>query len=191
MLTHVFVSSDYKYFKVSDADCYRSPCQEIVASTLYVNVQSFPIHFLTPLTGAALALVLSTGNIPFEMSLKPLSETLRIIQNIMLYQDVMKFAGDISNITAYQMLYTFYAETLKEQRIEENMLPTIQQHTNEQNHNEVSSASEEVLTDAEMIELFDLGVSVNENDTEPDYQDIDEFLESLCKNNIHTDLDML
>lgn len=185
---HVFVSTDFKYFKVADKYCSHSPCKEIVAMTQQFNVVSYPVHFITPVNGATMALALSIGNVPFEMTLKSSDETLKIFQNLVTYQEVTRIVGEISNILTFQQLYAFYASVFEEQR-REILQP-------EQNHHqdvmasytvqEDTSASTETLTEAEILELFDLDLKEDEDDS----QSLDDFLESLCKTNVNNDMDM-
>lgn len=191
---NVLVSSDFKYFKVSADDCQRSPCKEILLSTTHVNVASLPLYFITPFNGATIALYLATGNIPFEMTLKPLDETMKICQNLVPFHDAMRIAGDIVNIHMFQRLYAFYANTFEELKREQMCVETQSIHT-EQNHHDPSvyivedntKASTEVLSDAEILELFNL--DTEEQTTED--QSIDDFLDNLFVNNVMEDIDML
>jgi hypothetical protein len=191
---NVLVSSDFKYFKVSANDCCRSPCKEIVSSTTHVNVASLPLYFITPFNGATMALLLTTGNVPFEMTLKPLDETMKICQNLVSFHDAMRIVGDIVNMHMFQRLYVFYANTLEELRREPICVESQPIHT-EQSHHDPSvyiveddtPTSTEVLSDAEILDLFNL--DVEEQTTED--QSIDDFLDNLFDNNILEDIDML
>lgn len=197
--SHVLVSSDFKYFKVSANDCHRSPCKEIITSTTHVNVLTFPMHFITPLNGATMALILTTGNVPYEMTLKPFDETMKIYQNLVSFHDAMRIAGDVANIHMFQRLYAFYANTLDELRNEQmrviSCTPTTEPMNAEQSQhdpsvyivNDDTPTSTEELSDAEIIELFNL--ELEEQTTED--QNIDDFLDSLLNNNLLEDIDML
>jgi hypothetical protein len=185
MPSHVFVSSDFKYFKVSHVDCLRSPCLEIIQLVSHVNVTSFPIYLITPLTGAAIAVAFATGSIPFEMTIKSLDETMKLFQNIQTYQDIMQSVSDVANALVYQQLFRFYAQqfspaplvstTTKESHANDSVNEDVSVYIiDDEDDNQVSKNKEDMIGG---FEFYD--VDENEGmDT-----DIDTFLEELCNNN--------
>jgi hypothetical protein len=128
------------------------------------------------------------------MTLKPLDETMKICQNLVSFHDAMRIVGDIVNMHMFQRLYVFYANTLEELRREPICVESQPIHT-EQSHHDPSvyiveddtPTSTEVLSDAEILDLFNL--DVEEQTTED--QSIDDFLDNLFDNNILEDIDML
>ncbi len=191
-LSHVFVSSDFKYFKVSHKDCLRSPCIEIIHLVTHVNVALFPAHFITPLTSATLAVAFATGNIPFEMTIKPLDETMKIFQNLHTYQQVMQSVGEFANTLLYQQLYAFYAQSV----IQSTPAPTVTTITKE------SQVDDSVKEDVSVYIIDDDTADISKNtcfdddmlgifgDDEGMDTDIDAFLEELCNNNELFDLQL-
>ena len=187
----VFLSSDYKYFTVSLQDCMRSPCTDIISQTCYMNMAVYPMHFITSINGVTMALLLSSGNVPFQMAIKPMEETMKILQNLLSYVDVMRYAGNIANLQTYQRLYEFYARTLETHRLEmmHNLVSTIR--SEDSNTQKDSNDAFLVLDDnsKDTAEYVDLLTDINMLDVnfgdDFDFQSIDEFLEDLANNNIH------
>lgn len=187
----VFVSSDYKYFTVSLQDCARSPCTEIISQTSYLNMAVCPMHFITSTNGVTMALLLASGNVPFQMAIKPLEETLKIFQNLSNYADVMRIAGNIANLQTYQRLYDFYARTLEVHRLE--MMKTLATTITSEDSNTQKDSSDAFLvldeTSKETAESDDPFADFTMLDIDfgddVDFQPIDKFLEDLANNNIH------
>ena len=113
-IAYVFVSSDFKYFKISAQDCCRSPCIDISRFTSHMNIVSSPFYFITSLNGSTIALSLTVANIPFEFIIKSYDETLQIFQNVVVLEDALKIAENVTNIYLYQTLHAFYARVFEE-----------------------------------------------------------------------------
>lgn len=201
-LMHVFVSSDFKYFKVANMYLSQSPCNEILSSSTHMNVTTFPIYLITPFNGATMALLLTTGNIPYEMTLKTAEETLKVFQNLVSIQEAMRLAGDFANIFMYQELFNWFAKGMKEQANECKLL--VDRTTNgaeeqsQTNHEpcsfiqEDTSVSTDMFADIDIPDLLgDIDLGLDEQDTECSYETIDDFLNSLCDSNIYADMDTL
>lgn len=196
MPSHVFVSSDFKYFKVSHMNCLRSPCVEIIHLVSHVNVTSFPIYLITPLPGANIAVALATGNIPFEMTIKSLDETMKIFQRLQTYQEIMQSVSDVANAMVYQQLFCFYAQ----QTMASTPAPLVttlvttttkESHTDDSVNEDVSvyiiDDDEDNVVDKNNEDMmgvfeFDENEGMNTN--------IDDFLEELCKNNELLELEL-
>ena len=192
-MAHVFVSNDFKYFKVSPQDSCRSPCIDVSRFTTHMNIVSSPIYFITSLTGTQIALSLTVGNIPFEFSIKSHNETLQIFQNILQIDDVLKIAENATNIYMYQTLYAFYAKVFEERGME--IVTQIRQQAiqrQQQNQNdEVNKYLVESSSDNDdILDFLDLDLALEDSSDDTNSEPIDKFIDELFNNNIHNTMDI-